>query len=106
VEFGEWNFKLSKTDQNGVSEREHLEQVERQTGKTPSPLIGPEFPMELSYLWSAYLHLHNARSAGFNGPSPISYLEIKAWMEVTENTLKPWEVEALKRLDAAYMRVT
>ena len=104
-EFGEWNFKLSKADQNGVTEREHLEQVERQTGKTPEPLIGPDFPQELSYIWSVFLHLSNARSVGFSGPNPLSYQEIKAWMEVTDNNLEPWEVEAIKRLDNVYMKV-
>jgi hypothetical protein len=28
-----------------------------------------------------------------------------AWQQLTNNTLLPWEVEAVKRLDAVYLRV-
>jgi len=95
-----------KTDQNGITEREHLEQVGRQTGRTPEPLIGPDFPQELSYIWSAFIHLSGSRSVGFSGPNPLSYQEIKCWMDITATPLKPWEVETVKSLDNIYMKVT
>ncbi len=40
-----------------------------------------------------------------NGPSPITYEQIKAWKEVTETSTLPWEIEAIKRLDLEYLRV-
>lgn len=40
-----------------------------------------------------------------SGPNPISYLEIKAWKELTETPLDGWEVEAIKKLDVVYMGV-
>lgn len=40
-----------------------------------------------------------------NGPSPITYEQIKAWREVTETPILPWEIEAIKRLDLEYLRV-
>jgi|TARA_R110000787_G_scaffold26630_1_gene74410 hypothetical protein len=40
-----------------------------------------------------------------NGPLPIDYGQIKAWKELTETSISPWEIEAIKRLDLEYMRV-
>lgn len=102
-EFAEHTFKLNQSDKNGVSEREHLEQVERQTGQRPQALDGPEFPMLLSHIWSAFITLSNSRTAGLSGSNPITYEQIKAWKEVTDTPLKAWEVEAIKRLDVIYM---
>ena len=56
-------------------------------------------------LWSAFILLSNTRSAGFSGPNPISYAEIKTWKELTETPLDAREVEAIKSLDEVYMRV-
>jgi len=40
-----------------------------------------------------------------NGPTAISYVQIKAWKELTETSILPWEIEAIKRLDLEYLRV-
>jgi hypothetical protein len=82
-----------------------LIQVERQTGRTPLPLIGPDFPEEVLHVWSAFLLLSETRSQGFSGPLPINYSEIKSWIELTGNYLSPWEIDAIKKLDTVYMRV-
>jgi len=62
--------------------------------------------MLISRIWSAFIALSSSRTAGFSGPNPISYEQIKAWKELTETPLAPREVEALMRLDRVYMRVT
>jgi hypothetical protein len=104
-EYGAWDFKLSKPDKDGVSEREHLEQVEKQIGITPIALEAPPFPLDMEYVWSAFLSLNEGRGAGFSGPLPISYQEIKSWMELTGNILTPFEIDAVKRLDRVYIKV-
>ena len=97
---------MLKSDQSGVTEREHLEQVERQTGRKIEALEPPtEFPVLISHVWSAFITLSNSRSAGFSGPNPITYEQIKAWKELTETPLASWEVEAIKRLDVVYLGV-
>lgn len=105
-DWAEHTFKLDKPTKDGTTEREHLEQVEKQLGrklKETEPDV--EFPFEIQYLWAAFIQLSNARTAGFSGPNPLSYSEIKAWMEVTNTPLKSWEVDAIKRLDFVYMGV-
>ena len=105
-DWSERQFKLNKPDKDGITEREHLEQVERQIGRRPEALEPPtEFPQLMSHVWSAFCVLSNSRTAGFSGPNPITYEQIKAWKELTETPIAPREVEAIKRLDAVYMGV-
>jgi len=103
VEYAEHEFSVSKPDKSGTSEREHLEQVERQTGHRPKALDGPDFPLLMSHVWSAFIALSNGRSMGFSGPNPLSYQEIKTWKELTETPLSAWEVEAVKCVDVVFM---
>ncbi len=91
------------TDQSGVSQRAHLEQVERQTGKTPVELEEPDFPSLLSHIWSAFIVISSGRTGGFSGPNPITFEQILAWKELTQSTLDAREVEVIKRLDVIYL---
>jgi len=67
--------------------------------------MGPAFPEELEYIWSAFLLLNQSRGQGFNGPLPISYQEIESWLKLTNNRLSSWEVAIIKKLDGVYLRV-
>ena len=105
-EWAEHQFKLNKPDKDGITEREHLEQVERQIGRRPEALEPPTvFPQLMSHVWSAFCRLSNSRTQGFSGPNPITYEQIKAWKELTETPVEPREVEAIKSVDTVYMRV-
>jgi len=59
----------------------------------------------VSHVWSAFISLSNSRSAGYSGPNPITYEQIKAWKELTDTPLDARDVEAVVRIDAVYMRV-
>ena len=103
-EWAEHQFKLNKPDKDGTTEREHLEQVERQIGRRPEALEPPtHFPSLLSHVWSAFIALNNSRSMGFSGPNPITYIEIKAWKELTETHISSRDIETIKRVDTVYM---
>ncbi len=105
--WAEFNFKLNLPDKDGITEREHLEQVERQIGRRLEALEPPtDFPLLLAHVWSAFITLSNTRGSGFSGPSPITYTEIQSWKEATQTPLHTWELEAIKRLDVVYMGVT
>jgi len=105
-EWSEHQFKLNKPDKDGITERQHLEQVEGQIGRRLEALESPTvFPQLLSHVWSAFCVLNNSRTAGFSGPNPITYEQIKAWKELTETPVATWEVEAIIRLDTVYMGV-
>tara|TARA_R110000868_G_scaffold22246_2_gene91350 strand:- start:2813 stop:3007 length:195 start_codon:yes stop_codon:yes gene_type:complete len=62
--------------------------------------------MLISHVWSAFISLSSSRGSGFSGPAPITFEQIKAWKELTETSIEPWEIEAIKRIDLLYLRVT
>jgi len=105
LEWADHQFTLNRPDANGVPKREHLEQVERQTGRNLKELEPPtEFPSLLVNVWSAFCNLGNARSQGFSGPNPIGYGDIKDYIELTDEQLSPREVSLIRELDVVYMR--
>ena len=107
LEWAEHQFNLSKPDAQGTTKREHLEQVERQTGRSLKELEPPtEFPDLLANVWFAFCALSNTRSQGFSGPNPISYRDIKDYKELTDTPISSREVKLLVDLDSVYMRTT
>lgn len=95
---------LDKEDQSGKTYRQQLKTVERQTGKRPSDLDGPEFPSAMSHIWSAFLDLSQTRGQGFSGPLAITYQEIRCYCDLTGIDMTPYEVKLVKRLDVIYLR--
>lgn len=85
---------------SGVTRREHYEHLK--IWKELEPPV--EFPQELQDVWFAFLELHNARPEGGMGPGRISYESIKAWMECTGQTISPWAVSVIKRLDNVWLK--
>tara|TARA_R110000787_G_scaffold222073_1_gene330770 strand:+ start:256 stop:450 length:195 start_codon:yes stop_codon:yes gene_type:complete len=61
--------------------------------------------MLISHVWSAFISLSSTRGSGFNGPASITFEQIKAWKELTDTSIEPWEIEAIKRIDLEYLRV-
>lgn len=93
-----------KPSQNGTL-REHLEQVEKQTGKKPKALIPPEFPSLLAHIWSAFLDLNSSRTMGPASPNAITYDTILAYCNLMLCPLTPRDVELVKKLDRKYLEV-
>ena len=57
----------------------------------------------MSNVWSAFIALSNSRTMGFSGPNPITYIEIKAWKELTDTPISSRDIETIKRVDVVYM---
>lgn len=104
-EYAQHEFRLNKTDENGVTRRAHYKQVEKATGKRPDALVPPDFPGELSNLWSVYLGLSRTRTQGMNGPNRIAYSEMESWSNVMKRPLSVFDVHVILTLDDVYMRV-
>lgn len=97
---------MARTDKNGTSEREHLEQVARQTGTTPAALIGPPLPDLARHLWDTFLELHRGRTYGMSGANPLTHMDIFGWCNLTGVRLSLWELEIVHDLDALWIRIT
>lgn len=86
-----------------MTEREHLEQVAKVTGKDVG-LYGPALPDVAAYLWELFLDLHRGRDYGASGPNPLSWAGIAAWMDLYDVRLSPWEIDAVKTLDGLWIK--
>lgn len=63
---------------------------------------GPKLPPDLRYLWTAFSQLHRTRQAGM-GINAITFFEIEAWSRLYGMRLDPWEVDAIRALDDAFI---
>jgi hypothetical protein len=83
---------------------DHLAVVARMTGRTVNE-DSPKLPREMRYLWRTFLSLHRARTSNGWGPNPITWSEMDAFCRLTGSPLDPWEAEAVRALDEAFLEV-
>ena len=94
--------RLNEKQDDGSTYRSHLEAAVRQGRKGyAKKLQGPEVPAELTYLLGWFNELEWGRRVGQFGKEGFSWLDIKAWSELTGRRVAPQEVMALMRLDVA-----
>lgn len=91
---------------DGATLRDHLATVYKQTGRPPKELEGPDIAEWALYLWEWFRELSAGRGSTGFGPAPLTYSEIKAWMDMKKITIEPWELTILKRLDSVYLTQT
>ena len=63
----------------------------------------PELPEPVKYLWGFFLDLSRQRGSNGFGVLPLSYSDIHAWQQLNELSLDRWELDAILRLDGAYL---
>ena len=95
----EARIRLDRPREDGTTLREHLVSYWRQTDEYPDELYEPTIPPPAEFVWIWFWELDSARVSNGMGPARLSFLEIKAWAELTENDPQPWEVAALMRMD-------
>jgi len=104
--YAENHFNLNSEMQGGVKLRDHYEQYEKSTGKTPEELEDDFLSYDLLYIWNWFLELHSTRTNNGFGASPISYLEIGSWVMLNEIFINGFEVKAIKEIDRVYLEWT
>lgn len=70
-------------------------------GKEDHP-DAPDVPFAGRRVWSIFLDLNTQRAGGF-GPTPITYGAIETYARVRREPIRPFELDILRALDAAYM---
>ncbi len=58
------------------------------------------------WLVGVFNELSSARGYGLNGPLAISHQEIKAYCDLMDLDLSPWEVSVIRGMDNAYIEET
>lgn len=107
-EFAKSEFGLDQPvdpkDPKSGTKREHLEAVAQQLGRLPDALANaPSLPAGGEFVWSVFNELHPCRSLGMAGPQPISFVELDAWQRVTGIRLRPFELQAIRAIDFAFL---
>lgn len=92
---------LNQQMEGGGTKREHLENIEKQTGRQQLPDY--EIPFAGQHLWDWFWQLSNRRQSGF-GASLVSYTEIRSWLEVRKPLIHDWEIEILIQMDQAFLQ--
>jgi hypothetical protein len=89
--------RLDQRDKDGFTEREHLEQAERQ-GRLANPgkLDGPDPPKDLVYLLNWW------RELSWGLGEHVTWLDVDAWARLTDRRPHPFEVRALMELARAH----
>lgn len=62
----------------------------------------PRVPIETEYIWDWFQDLHGHRRAGFNVDA-LNWTEILAYFILLDLRPQRWELEAIARLDTAYI---
>jgi len=103
TEFAKHQFALNRQHPDGSTERDHLESVERQTGRRPSALDGPPLPYDIAHVWLWFNDLSAARGNNGWGPNALNYQDMAAWMMLTGTIVRPQEISAILMLDRLWM---
>ena len=82
----------------GGTLREHLEQVAKQTGRTPRQLQDlPELWPAAEHIWEWFVELNFGKVSSLTSTSS-KYMEIYFWSNLNNILIKPFEVRALSFL--------
>lgn len=74
-----------------MSKRQHLEQIEKQTGIRPDEMIGPEVPDELEETLSLYWTIRTG--------DVLTYQELDAYVRLSGTVLTSQDIQLLRDID-------
>jgi len=63
----------------------------------------PDIPSVGKQVWEWFWELDSARGHSGSGALPISFPDIRDWMELTGANPNPGQIELIRKLDKAYM---
>lgn len=87
-------------DEKGATRHQTLSRFAQSTGKRHPDLDPPEVPAAATYLWRWFMELNAGRQ---HGDTPLTWGDFDAWARLTARRLTAWEVDALRRMDTAWL---
>jgi len=94
---------LTRKDGKGITVREHLQAIQRQTGEVLDELQGEPIPPEMLYLWGIFVDLNSGRTYGMS-PNPLTFTDIAAYAALTQVDFRAWEVSLIKQVDLLWLK--
>jgi hypothetical protein len=103
--FAASQFELAAPiEEDGEPLINHLLAIQERSGQTPQALLdAPVCPAGCEELWRVFSELHSCRGSTGFGPMRITYTDIDAFQRVSGTALQPWERDAIRSADAAYL---
>lgn len=90
--------------EDGRTVREHLQAAYERSGIMPDALAAAcDVPEGLETLWADFMAMHGSRGSSGFGPMRIGFAEIDAYQRVHGIRFQPWELDAIRRADNAYL---
>lgn len=90
-------------DADGVTLRDTLLSVERQTGRRDSRLDTTPIPEAGGWHWWVFWDVNKMRTYGDYGPKKISIHDLEAWMRLNNEELSRFDVHRVMEMDIAYL---
>jgi len=84
---------------DGITPRQHLEQVARMTGKKPPGLEGKPIPYECQRVFELFRKLSLTR----HGNRPITFQEMQAYSMLADYPFSRLEIETIQRFDTVLL---
>lgn len=78
--------------------------LDQAAGRTTEP-AAHRLPPLGEGAWAAFWAIERTRQGGMGGAQAFTYVEIEAWTRLADQSLAPWEVEALMAMDSARREV-
>lgn len=94
---------LMRPGEDGTVLFDHLQQVEKSTGKWPEEYEPIPPPDGTEYVWDIFWELRTTAPPGFSGPGRIGFSDLAAWESVRGERLENFVVDLIVRMDSAYM---
>jgi hypothetical protein len=104
VEFAKASFDLMMVQDDGSTKKQHLENVQRQTGIKPEELNVPEMPRCCEQVWNWFIQLNNARQSGMSA-NPLSYSDIYAFFKLIDVQPTEDELDIIRILDGIVLEI-
>lgn len=103
MNFAQHTFQMASVQPDGRTLREHLQTVEKATGKRPAELETPEFPWLLHREWRWFQEINSARQGTGFGVNPTPYSEIRHYFELMQESPNPSQIRIIRKLDSVAM---
>lgn len=80
--------------------RDQLNSVWKQTGVKPKELEDLiELPESCAQVWKWFIDLNNSRTSNGFGVNPITYSDIKSYLDLINIEIEDWELNLIKKFD-------
>lgn len=92
---------MARREPDGSTLRQHLEAVERATGKRVADLHHDPLPACLIPLWEVFVALSLRRPQGLSSAPHLTFHDVLTWCSAYRVELTPWEIDTILAADVA-----